>query len=168
MAEIDHPRRASPWTSMSSPYVSISGDSCRAVASNTVSIGWGSAPLLIRPSERTRSGCSDLGSFGDQLWGDFADRRQRSVSRGRLRVDGRVHIGVEKVGFHPHGHRQIHPSLNEKQRLESLPAVDSVALLLRMFGPASGGPRTMPRRAAAFVYRYCPNGQEELENETHG
>ena len=85
------------------------------------------------------------------LWGDFADRRQRSVGRGRLRVDGWVHIGVEKVGFHPHGHRQIQPSLNEKQRLESLPAVDSVALLLRMFGPASGGPRTMPCQAAAFV-----------------
>src|SRR5450830_2096107 len=151
MADIDHPRRTSRWTSTSSPYVSISGDSCRAVASNTVSIGCGPAPLLIRPSETARSGCSDLGSFGAQLWGDSADRRQRSVGRGRLRVDGPVHIGVEKVGFHPHGHRQIQPSLNEKQRLEPLPAVDSVALLLRMFGPASGGPRTMPRQAAAFV-----------------
>ena len=70
-----------------------------------------------------------------------------SVEPGRL---PRL-LGVEKVGFHPHGHRQIQPSLNEKQRLEPLPAVDSVTLLLRMFGPASGGPRTMPRQAAAFV-----------------
>ena len=44
MAEIDHPRCASAWTSTSSPCVSIGRGSCRAVASNTVSIGWGPAP----------------------------------------------------------------------------------------------------------------------------
>jgi hypothetical protein len=59
-------------------------------------------------------------------------------------VDGRVRIGVEKAGIHPHGQRQIQPSLNEKQRLESLPAVDSVALLLWMFGPPRVGQERCP------------------------
>lgn len=46
-------------------------------ASNTVSIGQAPSRGWIRTFRETRSGCSDLGRFGDQLWGHSADPRHR-------------------------------------------------------------------------------------------
>ncbi len=75
MAEIDQPRPASAWASTSSPCVSI-GWGSSAAGFVTVSIGWGPAPCLDGPVVRSRSRCSGLGRFSDQVWGVSGDRQQ--------------------------------------------------------------------------------------------